>query len=238
MRLFRSLCDILVTNREPQAPAAIYHRALGAVRCGRFGFLVTESKSLRKAALRNLAALNKGRDANSVSIGVLYPYGLYAEKARNPAYDRDIAITTVTIVEQGLENAILHEMKLRAEADDILFTGQAPIIRDLADKIKLAYLLGVIGPLTMADLGSIRAIRNAFAHSREYLDFDVPELLAVLETITYSDRWPQMMDGAVVKDQREQFIQTCFQLAMYLHLYPPKETLSRVMHERVATIRQ
>ncbi|OQW74332.1 MAG: hypothetical protein BVN33_08305 [Proteobacteria bacterium ST_bin13] len=199
---------------------------------------MTESKSPRKTALKNLAALNKGRDANNVSVGVLYPYGLYAKEPRNPAYDRDIAITTVTVVEQGLENAILHEISLRAEADDILFMGQAPIIRDLADKIKLAYLLGIIGPLTMADLGCIRAIRNAFAHSREYLDFDVPELVAVLETITYPDRWPEMMSGSVMKDQRERFIQTCFQLAMYLHVYPPKESAGHIMQERVAAIRQ
>lgn len=201
---------------------------------------MTESKSARKEALRKLAALSrKGEPATDASILELYPYGLFAREPRNPAYDRDIVITNVAVVEQGLEHAILHHFKLRPDSHDVLVAGQVALLRDLSDKIKMAYLLGVIGPLTMADLMCIRAVRNAFAHGRGHLDLDMEEFQNVLAQITAPDRWPGIIEGHHNQDQRERFIQTCFQLGMYLFVgaVSEKEDQGKIMDERMNVFR-
>lgn len=200
---------------------------------------MSESKSRRKIAIKKLAQLSKGRDVRGIGLHALYPYGIFSPEPRNPAYDRDITITTTAIVEQGLEHAILYHLNLRDDADDMLCSGQTPILRDFSDKIRMAYILGIIGPLTMADLGCIRAIRNSFAHSRRELDFEMEEFKDVIDQISAPNRWPTMMSSNPNQDQRERFIQTCFQLAMYLFVGIEKEEgeSGEIMDGRVQTFR-
>ena len=199
-----------------------------------------ESKSSRKNAIKKLAQSSKGRDVLSLDMASLYPYGIFSRASRNPAYDRDIAITSTVLLEQGLEFAILNHLSLRDDADDMLFSNQSPILRDFSEKIRLAYILGIIGPLTMSDLGCIRAIRNAFAHSRRALDFDMQEFKDVIDQISTPNRWARIMKGNKNHDQREIFIQTCFQLTLFLFVgHVDKEAdRGKIMDERLHTFQQ
>ncbi|MCB2074205.1 MAG: hypothetical protein KDE49_10915 [Novosphingobium sp.] len=175
-----------------------------------------------------------------ITMGEMFPYGITSRKARNPAYDRDIVITSCAVLEQALETAILSHINLRPDTDSILFSSDAPVLRGLGDKIQMAYLLGIVGPETRNDLGCIRAIRNTFAHTRGYLDFDVQELHDTLVHITAPVRAPELMKGSTLDDPRERFIRTCFELTFYLigGAGPEPDRKNMVMGERRDVFRQ
>lgn len=198
-----------------------------------------ESKSPRREAMKRLAAFSRGkRDSASAPIDELYPFGLYSEGPRDPVLDRDTVISSVAALEQTLEEAILGRINQRDDADDILCSGQTPILRDLNDKIRMAYLLGIIGWATMRDLGCIRAIRNGFAHTRGHLDLDMLQFTDLIAHITAPDRWPEYMEGCANKNARERFIQTCFQVSMYLSIGTENSNPKRIMAERRRTFQQ
>ena len=179
---------------------------------------MTEPKVSRGKAKAALQALSRGkRDTARAAIPELYPYGLFALKKRNPAYDRDVVISAVNALEQVLEEAILTKFKLRADADQMLFLDTTPLIRDFYDKCRMAYLLGIVGKQTLHDLSVIRYVRNAFAHTRGHLDLDMPQFQDMLAHLTAPDRAHSLIiEGHKNQDARERLIQTCFQLSMYL----------------------
>lgn len=179
---------------------------------------MTSPRVSRGNAKSALNALSRGkRDSARVSIRELYPYGVVATEPRNPAYDRDVVISAVNALEQTLEEAILTKFTLRSDADEQLFLhNQAPVLRDFYGKCQMAYLLGIVGKKTLHDLSVIRYVRNAFAHTRGDLDLDMPQFQDMLEHLTMAERFPQLMENLFNQDAREIFIQTCFQLSMYL----------------------
>ena len=197
------------------------------------------SRGKAKAALQ---ALSRGkRDAKEADIRELYPYGLIAREPRNPAYDRDVVISATAALEQTLEEAILTKFELRTDADQMLFLDTAsPLLRDFYDKCRMAYLLGIIGKNTLHDLSVIRHVRNAFAHTRGHLDLDMPEFQEMLAHITVRQRIPRLLEHSANKDLRELFIQTTFELSMYLALghTQTQEEAGKIMAERQRAFRQ
>lgn len=201
----------------------------------------TVSRGKAKAAL---SALSRGRrDAAKAHITELYPYGIAVNEPRNSAYDRDLVISAVNVLEQTLEEAILTKFTLRSDSDQMLFLDNAsPLIPAFYDKCRMAYLLGIIGKKTLYDLSVIRHIRNGFAHTRGHLDLDLPEFHDMLEHLTAPDRCPAIMEGHVNQDGRERFIQTCFQLSMYLAIGHERDeteaSAGKFMYARMVTFRQ
>lgn len=196
------------------------------------------SRGKAKAAL---AALSRGkRDSIECSLPELYPYGMYASEPRNSAYDRDVVISATAVLEQTLEEAILAKFTMQPDADEMLFLDETRLVRDFYDKARMAYLLGIIGKLTLHDLSIIRYVRNAFAHSRGHLDLDMTEFTDLLCHLTTPTRWPEFMAGHSNQDERERFIQTCFQLSMYLAIGHEKEETAagRIMRDRIHVFRQ
>lgn len=64
-------------------------------------------------------------------------------------------------------------------ADDALrkelLKGLGPLATEAA-RVKFAYALGWVGPETCCDLGTLRKIRNEFAHSATALSFEHPKI--------------------------------------------------------------
>lgn len=173
-----------------------------------------------------LRHLNSTKASADTDIRELFPFGLLADAPRDPRNDRAIVLVTTTVVEHGLEHAILEALALadapgQNESRDTLFDGESAIVGDLSSKIRFALLLKIIGPTTAGDLHLIRAIRNAFAHGRQVLTFDTPEISACCNQLAASRQWEEMMVGHVNNDGREHFIQICFHLCLYLFSYSP-----------------
>jgi DNA-binding MltR family transcriptional regulator len=186
---------------------------------------MTASKSPRNKALSALKALNRDKATVTSAIPELFPYGVVATKPRDPKNDRSLALITGTVVEQGLEHALLAFFSpgtgdAEINARDVLFDGEAPVLGDFSAKVKVAKVAGIIGPRASGDLQLIRAIRNAFAHNRKMLSFDTPEIVGVCEELVCPIYWNAIMEGQIAQDAREKFIQTCFQLSLYLYTYP------------------
>ena len=91
--------------------------------------------------------------------------------------DRSLAILAATMVERGLQSAIIQRMvKLTNTEYDQLFDGAGPL-SSFSSKIKIAHSIGVISKFAKIDLDLIREIRNIFAHSIVHIDFNEPAVL-------------------------------------------------------------
>jgi hypothetical protein len=189
---------------------------------------MTASKTPRNKALKALSALNRDRATVESELPDLFPFGVIATRPRDSRDDRNVVLICGTVVEQGLEDAILTFFapdgdQKKLDARDVLFDGEAPVLGDFAAKIKVAKIAGIIGPMASADLHLIRAIRNAFAHNRRMITFETPQVTAACEEIVCPLYWQAIMDGQIAEDAREKFIQTCFQLSLHLFTYGPTD---------------
>jgi DNA-binding MltR family transcriptional regulator len=63
---------------------------------------------------------------------------------------------------------------------------EAPLTFDL--KIRLAFALGVFGPDSRDDITLIRHIRNAFAHTKSYIDFSDNDIIALCAELKYIEK--------------------------------------------------
>ena len=169
----------------------------------------------RKTALNDLRRLGGVRPKPSDDAPEIWHFGLLSFKARDPREDRAVVLVSATVIEQGLEAALLERFPgLGTDEERLIFEDDGAPLRDFGSKIRLSYALGIIGPKAKADLDLIRQIRNTFAHSRAELTFDVPQVAAACALLTLNERWPNMMGD--VNDPREIFIQTAFQYGLYL----------------------
>jgi hypothetical protein len=97
----------------------------------------------------------------------------YVEKL---SHDLGYAILTAAIVEEELERLLLAHLKLDAAGLAEKFDDYKPY-NSFTGKIRGAYAhFGLIDDETRNDLLVIKDIRNAFAHTRERLDFNAPAL--------------------------------------------------------------
>src|SRR5262245_44764118 len=90
--------------------------------------------------------------------------------------DLGYAILMAAIVEEELERLLLAHLKLDAEGVAKCFDDYKPY-NSFTGKIRGAYEHhGLIDDVTRNDLLVIKDIRNAFAHTRERLDFNAPAI--------------------------------------------------------------
>jgi len=97
--------------------------------------------------------------------------------------DRFAVITLASLIDVGLERAIKSRMR-RLKPDDYnaIFGGTGPL-SGFSARIRVAYALGIIGPLIRNDLSLINEIRNVFAHAPQNLKLHDNRLWMRLESI-------------------------------------------------------
>lgn len=178
------------------------------------------SSKERRKLFDNLRKLSFNDASADTAPNELFPYGLISRQPRDRQYDRETALIAATGVEQGLECAIAAHLCRREDASKLLFADEG-VLRDFNAKIKMAYIIGVVGKKTAADIQAIRGVRNAFAHARAVIYFETPEVKAVCNLITLPQREPMTMGGIEFNDARERFIQSCFRLHLHLLCYQP-----------------
>ena len=89
--------------------------------------------------------------------------------------DRGAAILAVTNVENILETCIVRSIIDDGRFYDKLFGFNAPI-STFDNKIRIAYALEIISTQMYENLNVIRALRNAFAHSKIPITFETKEV--------------------------------------------------------------
>ena len=87
---------------------------------------------------------------------------------------------TAAALDRLLETALLARFaKNNREVRDSIF-GEFGVLRDFSAKIELSFALGLIDREAQKNLNAIRRIRNLFAHSKEYINFDSEPVQAVI----------------------------------------------------------
>jgi DNA-binding MltR family transcriptional regulator len=74
--------------------------------------------------------------------------------------------------------------RLTADDENALL-GPTGSLSGFAAKVRMAYALGMIGPLTKKDLLAINDIRNAFAHAPHNLTMSNQQLWQKVQTLLY-----------------------------------------------------
>lgn len=98
--------------------------------------------------------------------------------------DREAAILSVSMIDRGLESAILSDfVELSKRQTEALFEGSGPLV-SFSAKIKIAHAIGIINDQVRIDLEKIRQVRNTFAHSILEITFETPEISAACTGIT------------------------------------------------------
>jgi hypothetical protein len=175
-------------------------------------------KARNEAIARARSRLDKRSYGNDLWQVVLqYAFG----KPNLEMTDRAMALVLGSILEQGLELAILSHCVLgwnspEAETEQKkLFGGGDDGPMNFTVKIRMAYALGVYGPKTKDDIDAMRHIRNFFAHDKGHLTFDDKDVTALCDQLKWIDSFPW---GSVVgekpKTARGRYIETI------KHLYP------------------
>jgi len=85
--------------------------------------------------------------------------------------DRGAAIVGAAYLDLVLRHAITARLCDLPDVMPLLFEDRGPL-QNFSARIQVAFALGIYGHRAYADLGIIRHIRNAFAHSAEAMDFN------------------------------------------------------------------
>jgi hypothetical protein len=176
------------------------------------------AKERKEVIARARARLDKRTYGNDLwQIVLQYGYG----EPNVGMADRAMALVLGSILEQGLELAILSHCVLgwntpEAEAEQKkLFGGSEDGAMTFGIKIRIASALGVYGPKTRADIDTMRHIRNFFAHDRSHLTFGDGDVSTLCHQLKWIDAFPW---GGVIGDKpstpRGRYIETV------KHLYP------------------
>jgi DNA-binding MltR family transcriptional regulator len=118
----------------------------------------------------------------------------YAEQA-----DTSYILVAATALERLLEQALLSKMKeLSNTLYSDLFTGYGPLA-SFGAKIDISYALGIVPDELVVDFRAIKAIRNAFAHPDEVLNFSARQLDRLFQKLT---GWRRGADRRALFDER------------------------------------
>lgn len=104
-------------------------------------------------------------------------------------------LTAASDLEDGLEAAILTQIRSRNSDMRQRMFGFGGPIGTFSNKIMMAYALGLLTDESHARFEAVRALRNAFAHARRGLSFETPEVRAVVRTVLTLENVPDDTSG-------------------------------------------
>lgn len=149
----------------------------------------------------------------------------YMEEIYNEKNDRGMAILIATNVENILQSCLEKILLANSSKSDSIFGMNAPLAT-FYNKIIMCFALEVIGNETKKNLTIIRAIRNAFAHSKIPINFRTLEVINVCALLNFPSTLPNSalisMDARNewdTSDARGKFLLSCNIIAANLLNY-------------------
>jgi hypothetical protein len=94
--------------------------------------------------------------------------------------DRGVVVILGSLIEDILLERLWEELDITDEKQRKELTRGGSLLSTFEDKIKLAQAMGVIDAEIAKSLQTMKAMRNACAHSRRHIDLQTPELANVL----------------------------------------------------------
>lgn len=139
------------------------------------------------------------------------PSHVHAMAEINGQTARGAAIAGTAYLDLLLRGALERQMRPYAQIRDLLFENRGAL-QDFSARIHVAFALKVIGSGAYLDLGILREIRNAFAHSADAFDFDREDIAKLCADLWYPRRI-QYANTPAPKTPRETFIRAVELLA-------------------------
>ena len=121
------------------------------------------SKGARKPKLRDYSRLVLTPEERSAVLNAATDKGQHSIVT---------AILGYVLVEHELDRLLRRRLQRKDDATWERLSEETGPLRSFHSKIELAHALGTIDEKTRKDLHIVRAVRNAFAHSKKLLDFD------------------------------------------------------------------
>jgi len=133
--------------------------------------------------------------------------------------DRATVLIAGALLDQALEAAILtHFVNLNKNEKRDIFSGEVNgPLSSFAHKIRISYALGIIGKNAKEDLNVIKAIRNAFAHAFDHVDFSTETIKLACEHIKVIDRLEGDVFNSASSGPEERFRVSVFIYLVYLY---------------------
>jgi DNA-binding MltR family transcriptional regulator len=99
---------------------------------------------------------------------------------------RAAVITWAAFIDVGMERLLRSRIRRNLNSDDenALF-GSTGSLSGFAAKVRMAYALGIIGPMTKKDLLTINDIRNLFAHAPHNITMSNHRLWGKVQTLMF-----------------------------------------------------
>jgi hypothetical protein len=145
------------------------------------------------------------------------------EEIKAEKNDRGAAILLATNLENALEYAIRQLLRVGDGQYDLLFGLDSCPMGTFENKIRMAYALEIFGQETKANLNTIKAVRNAFAHTKLPIGFETEQVKAACELLTIPILLPPHTVRPKVNETtlsaRERFHMVCEYLSHNLLIY-------------------
>ena len=139
-------------------------------------------------------------------------------KEYESADDRSCAILCTSYLDNSLEVLLLQTLANQDVAKAHLFSEMQPL-GTLGAKITMAHCLNLIDETTLADLRTIKRIRNSFAHKLDGLSFSSNPILGWTKELLFPQEWcdgfHEDIKNVCGDDPRERFVFTCTLTSMY-----------------------
>jgi hypothetical protein len=120
-------------------------------------------------------------------------YDAYIKEISSDGGDRGTGILMVTTVEDALQDAIESRLSITSEDSETFFGMDSPM-GTFANKIRMGRALDIYDNNTKQNLILLKAIRNAFAHSKISIDFKTKEIAEACNLLEMP-RMPVASDG-------------------------------------------
>ena len=144
------------------------------------------------------------------------PEALSAESTRlikvlNEGTDFTVVVVGLSYLDACLTALLSQYFRIGSTSDELLDSSKGPL-GPLVTKAKLAYSLGLIYKPFLQDILTLAELRNVVAHSHSELNFDesvvktLCEKLALLETLTRTDKDEPLFRPEQLKRPRDRFI--------------------------------
>lgn len=149
------------------------------------------------------------------------------------ADDYSATIISASLLETSLETLLLtHFIPMGKEHQDDIFSdgGNGPL-SSFSAKIRICYAMGLISSTTRSQIEIVKNIRNHFAHHKNIVSFDFPEVqeeCKKLRVPKYLIEYSDEMKVHITHTSKNKYIHSCCNIYIEIHRYIKYDKAERI----------